>query len=234
MAIESICKGCARKLRVDDEYAGRKAKCPHCKTIYTVPAASGGDSYESTRGDDSKWLLRTKDGAVYGPAEKSELDAWAKEGRLDSASQVQKEGEENWQPATELYPSLLPIPVSGASPFANQPASTTNSANPYASPVTSPAVAPMGIPFGGAYRPHRGGLILTLSILGILCCQIFSVVAWIMGRADLTEIDAGRMHPDGRGLTQAGMIIGIIGTILFACTVGFQIIMMVFAVVGEM
>ncbi|MHB8971447.1 MAG: DUF4190 domain-containing protein [Pirellulaceae bacterium] len=37
MPIETICQTCARKLRVADEFAGKKARCPQCGTIYVVP-----------------------------------------------------------------------------------------------------------------------------------------------------------------------------------------------------
>jgi len=64
-----------------------------------------------------------------------------------------------------------------------------------------------------AYQPHRGVLILVLGILGLVGgCLILSPIAWIMGKADMDEIDSGRMDPEGRGLTQAGMICGIVGT----------------------
>jgi len=59
-------------------------------------------------------------------------------------------------------------------------------------------------------RPHRGTLILVLGILGLVCCLICGIIAWILGSTDLKEMDAGRMDPAGRGLTQAGKICGII------------------------
>ena len=66
-----------------------------------------------------------------------------------------------------------------------------------------------------SYEPHRGGLILTFGILALLMCGlIFGPLAWFMGSKDLKEMDAGRMDPEGRGLTQAGRIIGIISFIL--------------------
>ena len=63
-------------------------------------------------------------------------------------------------------------------------------------------------------RPHRGGLILALGILGIVCCFICGIIAWVMGNNDMREMDAGRMDPSGRGLTQAGKICGIVSVIL--------------------
>ncbi len=65
-----------------------------------------------------------------------------------------------------------------------------------------------------AGSPHRGGTILVLGILGIVCCQIVGPAAWVMGRSDLKAMDAGLMDPEGRGSTQAGMILGIISSVL--------------------
>lgn len=62
--------------------------------------------------------------------------------------------------------------------------------------------------------PHRGVLILVLGILGIVCCFICGIVAWVMGNNDMREMDAGRMDPTGRGLTQAGKICGMVSVIL--------------------
>jgi hypothetical protein len=65
-------------------------------------------------------------------------------------------------------------------------------------------------------KPHRGGLILALGILSFLLCGIFTAIpAWIMGSGDLKEMEAGAMDPSGRGLTQAGKILGMIHCILW-------------------
>ena len=37
MAIETTCGGCGKLLSVGDEHAGRRARCPECGQIYTVP-----------------------------------------------------------------------------------------------------------------------------------------------------------------------------------------------------
>ena len=82
-------------------------------------------------------------------------------------------------------------------------------------------------------KPHRGTLILVLGILGLLLCQIFGIVAWIMGSSDLKEIDAGTMDPSGRGLTQAGKICGIIATVLMILSiVGAVVFMALFGLAG--
>lgn len=79
--------------------------------------------------------------------------------------------------------------------------------------------------FGTA--PHRGVLVLVLGILSIVLCGLLGPVAWIMGNKDMAEIDAGRMDPTGRGMTQAGKICGIVGTVLVVLGVGLWVLMMI-------
>ena len=63
-------------------------------------------------------------------------------------------------------------------------------------------------------QPHRGAVILVLGILGLVFCALCAPFAWIMGKNDLEQMNAGGMDPAGRGLTQAGMYLGLAGTIL--------------------
>jgi hypothetical protein len=91
---------------------------------------------------------------------------------------------------------------------------------------------------GGIRRdsePHRGGLVLTLGIVSLvcapltLCCgvigAIFSVAglsvgitAWVLAQRDLKKMRANLMDPQGQGTTEGGRVCGIIGTIL--CSFG--------------
>lgn len=91
---------------------------------------------------------------------------------------------------------------------------------------------PMGAPqFSGAgMRPHRGVMVLVLGILGLVLCVICGIVAWVMGNGDLREMDAGRMDPSGRGLTQAGKICGMIAVILNIIIIGFYLIIIVIGI----
>ena len=63
-------------------------------------------------------------------------------------------------------------------------------------------------------QPHRGTMILVFGILGLVICMPLGIVAWVMGSGDLKKMDAGLMDPEGRGITQAGKIIGMVATIL--------------------
>ena len=68
-------------------------------------------------------------------------------------------------------------------------------------------------------EPHRGGLLLALGLVGLLACPVVSPFAWVMGANDLRAMDERRMDPEGRSNTQAGKILGIVGTILLALQV---------------
>ena len=64
-------------------------------------------------------------------------------------------------------------------------------------------------------KPHRGTLILILGILGLVCCMPCGIVAWVLGKSDLQAMDRGELDPEGRSLTNAGKICGIISVALF-------------------
>ena len=65
----------------------------------------------------------------------------------------------------------------------------------------------------GTMEPHRGVTVLVLGILGLVCCFICGIIAWVMGSEDLKKMDRGIMDSSGRGLTQAGKICGIISVV---------------------
>jgi hypothetical protein len=82
-------------------------------------------------------------------------------------------------------------------------------------------------------KPHRGTLVLVLGILSLVGCTIFTgIPAWIMGKNDLNEMDAGQMDPSGRSLTNAGKICGIISVVLAALGLVAFILIMIFGAVG--
>ncbi|WP_020469855.1 DUF4190 domain-containing protein [Zavarzinella formosa] len=76
----------------------------------------------------------------------------------------------------------------------------------------------------GRVKPHNGVMILVFGIVGLLFCQMFGIVAFVMGRSDLKEIDAGRMDHDGRGLVFAGYVMGIISTIIMVLSFSIVIV----------
>jgi hypothetical protein len=68
-------------------------------------------------------------------------------------------------------------------------------------------------------KPHRGGLILTLALIGLFVCGPLCLAAWVMGSGDLREMDAGMMDAGGRATTSSGRNVGILGTVLWLVSV---------------
>ena len=82
-------------------------------------------------------------------------------------------------------------------------------------------------------EPHRGATILVFGILGfVICGIIFGPLAWAMGSSDLRKIREGQMDPEGEGMTKAGMICGIIATILNIACIGFYAIIFIAGAAG--
>jgi hypothetical protein len=126
-----------------------------------------------------------------------------------------------------------PPRVSG--PAAQPPAPAYGQPQGYPQPGAFPGAGlpgAMGLPgMGlGAARPHRGALILTLGLVAFFCCPLTGIASWIMGNADLRDMDAGVMDPSGRGLTNAGRIIGIVALVLNVLLILFYMAMMMMGV----
>jgi len=88
-------------------------------------------------------------------------------------------------------------------------------------------------------RPHRGGAILALGIVSIvvaltLWCSlaglICGIIALNMSKKDLPLLQAGQMDPRGLGITQAGRICGIVGTILSSLMLVLLLVYVIFIV----
>lgn len=71
--------------------------------------------------------------------------------------------------------------------------------------------------------PHRGGGVLAMGIISLVSPMlgitaplglILGLIGWVMGSRDLKKMEAKVMDPQGKGMTQAGWICSIIGTIL--------------------
>jgi hypothetical protein len=87
------------------------------------------------------------------------------------------------------------------------------------------------------WEPDRGGLVLTLGVLSLvfaLSCGLIGLIvgiaAWAMGQGDLARMRARTMGPGGYGLTQAGWVCGLIGTVVSAVWMLFLLFVIVMAV----
>lgn len=111
-------------------------------------------------------------------------------------------------------------PAGGAVPPPSSGASGGMPGPPGAGPPTAPTfgatpAAPQGyVAFGApttAYtESSKAGWALGLSIFGLFCCAITSVVGLILGRNEMRAIDEGRVDPKNRGLAQAAFIVGLV------------------------
>lgn len=107
MPIEIKCSSCEKRLRVPDNAAGKRVRCPQCKSVISVPGPSGSAvTGGSAVGGQAKYHLKTEDGQTFGPVPKSELDEWFAEGRITAECQILRDGAQQWQWASDLYPQL--------------------------------------------------------------------------------------------------------------------------------
>ena len=78
---------------------------------------------------------------------------------------------------------------------------------------------PGGPQGGGAVGGSATGsatTILVLSIVGLLCCPMTSPVAWILAARELKAIRRGESPVANQAAAQIGLVLGILGTALFA------------------
>jgi len=68
---------------------------------------------------------------------------------------------------------------------------------------------------------------LVLSIIGLICCQVLGVVAWVMANNELEGIKTGRRNPANEGTASAARIIGIVCTVLLG--IGILVAILAFA-----
>jgi len=151
-----------------------------------------------------QYYFKASDKNEYGPIGKGEIQAWLQQGRMNQDSLMRAVDSEEWRPLND-YPELLVLlaPSSFNATTVNFPAPGNRNS---------------------CCEPHRGALILTFGILSIVCCFPFGIAAWIMGNNDMQQIEAGMMNPSGKGITNAGKICGIVGTIIGILTTGFWIL----------
>ena len=211
VSVEFNCSSCGSTLRVDDANRGKMARCPTCQMIVPIPGDA--DLRETAPLDrpaaaweqpssEPKWLVRTPDGTLYGPARRSELLTWQTEGRISPDCRLQQIGQAGW---------VTPESVLGE---ANVGTSRSRSAPAPAPSTQSPKAAP--VDYSGPLRirrAHNGMLILILAVLGLFFLPL-AIVAVFVGLQELKGMDRGEIDDSGRSLVRAGIAIGIIGAIL--------------------
>lgn len=145
-------------------------------------------------------------GQQYGPVPEEELRSWAVTGRIKPTDYVWSEGMTDWVPASTVEGLFL----AGA----------------------AGALASGAPPAASYLKPHRGGAVLALGIIGITGCFICGIIAWVMGNNDLRQMRAGMMDRSGESMTQAGKTCGMIGTILSIAWISVWLIIVAGAASG--
>ena len=95
--------------------------------------------------------------------------------------------------------------------------------------MSYPPPPPGGYQQGGGYQQPpqdhpRATMSMILGILGLVICSVLAPFAWRIGTKTVDEIDASGGQLGGRGMAQAGYIMGIIGTVLLALALLFFLI----------
>ncbi|MGB2501415.1 MAG: hypothetical protein ACPIA2_17060 [Mariniblastus sp.] len=108
MPIDFKCTTCQSTLRVPESGGGKRARCPHCKSLNLIPQTK---PEEPSRPPASQqFFIDSVSGSTYGPITKLELDQWVQEGRVSGDCAVRASGEKQGQPASRYYPNLQPSP----------------------------------------------------------------------------------------------------------------------------
>ncbi len=207
-SIDTLCSSCGKRLRVSAEHAGRKARCPHCQLVYTVPtqnmvSSAGYEISLPAPPTGETWQVKSPEGLIYGPVSKQELDGWRDAGRISHRSQLLPTGGGEWLWAAEIYPELA---------LAERMTAISQAADATSTPA--PSLHP---DYGRGIAPHRGPLVLAMAIVSIFTvCPAPSLIGLFLGLYDLRLMKQEKMDPSGRGLTLAGIILSLAFLLLTA------------------
>jgi predicted Zn finger-like uncharacterized protein len=224
----TTCPSCNGPLRIPDELVGQRVRCPSCQTIFHAAAPTAPPASEPAPDPERPlWKnlqLELDDGDPNNPDKAPAPEPSPRRPGLSGAVEVG-----------------LPETSENASPKPTPPLEEPPSRKPrpsFPGPREDPGDEDdddYGPSRRSRYRrdlprrdsePHRGVLILVLGIISIAsvvlnACYIgvliglpLGITAWVLGHGDLRKIKKGEMDEEGLGMTQAGWICGIIGTIL--------------------
>jgi hypothetical protein len=121
-----------------------------------------------------------------------------------------REGQDSgWIAAELVYPDLLS--GDSAAGAAEMRGAITGQPSLASDALTPGSAAGAVIPRRHNLLPHRGPLILTLGVVGLLVfCPVFSVLAWSFGSQDLREMQLGLMDSEGERATRIGRWLGMV------------------------
>jgi predicted Zn finger-like uncharacterized protein len=221
MPIIVACPSCGGKLRVADDLLGQRVRCPACQTTFD---AARPPAVAAAPPAPPPLQLSLDDEPAPAPA-----------GPPGLVGAVELQPAAGGAPAAPAAPTPQRPPDNGGARLRECPACGEHIHR------DSRRCYHCGERFGGEREgdglppltsrdpvrrdcePHRGAMVLTFGVLSLVLLSVgclwpvgavLGVVAWVMGRGDLGKIRRGDMDPAGQGLTQAGWICGLIGTLL--------------------
>lgn len=207
------CPFCSRKLRVPEELLGKAVRCPTCEHTFQATAELGSPSSPSPPPPATETATIEQPSAPVPEEEQSPSEP------IEQSRPCPMCGEPNEPDATRCQ-------FCGEE-FAHREGEDDR-----------PWEQSQQFPRRRDAEPHRGTLILVLGIISIVVSAIggcvyglggviglpLGIAAWVMGHRDLHKMRQNLMDREGEGLTQAGWICGIIGTIFSAvCSIAFLV-----------
>ncbi len=188
------CPSCGGKLRVADELRGRSVRCPAC-----------GHTFDTDPANDPPPDLPLQL-ALDEPSQPRPAPAGGTPGLIGAVELKRSRDDEASSPSE---------PPRSGPPKRTLPPRLSDDAD-----EDLPSFRHRGRRRDA--EPDRGPLVLTLGILSLACLTlscvpiglILGLFSWIMGQADLRKMKRGDMDVNGQGITQAGWICGILGTLL--------------------
>lgn len=124
MGIRFFCAN-GHKIHVKEFLAGKRGICPECGVKVDIPDKPGGrkqtksavsganDARAESPGD--RWFVRIASGEQFGPASRTVLSTWIREGRVTEDCLVWCESWDQWKPAAEVLPATREAPAAAAS-----------------------------------------------------------------------------------------------------------------------
>ncbi|MGH7223974.1 MAG: MJ0042-type zinc finger domain-containing protein [Gemmataceae bacterium] len=206
MPIIVACPSCGGKLRVADALLGQRVRCPACNHTFDSAAEPASPPPSSPTPQDLPLQLSLDDTSSP-PRPAPSVGKGGLVGAVEVKLALDDEAS---------APPRAPIPP---------PAEPSRRPPPRCSDERRRDWDVPDIRRRGPRRdaePDRGAVVLTLGIVSlagtIIYCAaplwaILGLVAWIMGQADLRKMKKGQMDDNGRGMTQAGWICGILGVV---------------------
>ncbi len=203
MPLIVACPSCGGKLRVADALRGQRVRCPTCAHTFDSSAEPvlPTDAPRAPKDLPLDLMLDEPSSSLQpAPADGT--------GGLVGTVELQSSAEDRPAPPEPQTPSESPQrrPPRLADERLNLDKPDLHRRGPRrdAEPDCGAAVLSLGI--------------ISLAIIVVWCAApigvILGLAAWIMGQTDLRKMKRGQMDENGRGITQAGWICGILGTLL--------------------